>query len=338
MKEHKVIEGTRLYNKDVKLAYINSYNAEETTKNTLFYELAKAKDIEQHYNKDLCAFNNIEIEDLLMTLGYASTVSLMRAISSYKQYTDWCIAQGQRGVYEDGQNRYAAFQRLENAEKYVSNRKVANRYLSKSEYKDIVSALVNPIDQLLVECAYNFITGSGLSEIANLRIQDVDKENNTVKLKDDVTGNRIQKISKYLITLMEDVSSIGVYLLNNGEFNKSGRIMERPLAESSYLIRPAKREADDEPVTAGYLSQKFSTIKTYTGYDFVTPGSLAGTRVMHILSDRVHELNVPVPTDDVVNDVFDEIDEMFNVTHSHMQRYTLKRAFQQIWKIKDLRK
>ena len=323
----------RLYNKNLKLAYINNYFGEENTKNTILYEFLKTADMENQYKKDLYAFNDIEISNLLFFLKRDNIMSINKSVSIYKDYINWCIANGQRGIYENGENRVEIFQKTENLTKYVSNRRVKNKFLLKEELYDLIDYLINPVDQAFILCLYEFISGEQLHELRSLKISDIDEKNNKVKLT-DVYGNiRIQSISTKLIELLKETDATPRYIDNNG-MAKTAK--GKPFNESEYIFKAIIRKNNTgQMISYPGLLNKLRNIKRFTGYDLITTNSLRETRIIHEIVDVMKEMDLDIPNDDVYKKAVNNIKHYYNTELSNMQMYSIKQKFEQVIKLKD---
>lgn len=325
----------RLYNPELKLAYLNDFVGEESTKAAMIYEFYKSAKVEKQYNKDLYAFFDDEIEDLLLSLGSDNLSSIGKTVSIYKDYVNWCILNGQRGKYENGENRVEIFQATKDMSKYVSNMRVKNKFLTQEEVYDLVDYLVNPIDQVFILGIYEFIAGEELYELRSLSMKNVDIDNRTVKVT-DVNGNtRIQSVSHKLIGLLQDANRQETYLNNNGVVDNEAQ-STRKLAESEYIMRPIARKSNkDQMMPYGSLSQKMVRIKRFTGYDFITINSIQDSRVIHEIVEVMKRLEIDKPNDEVFRIVVDNIYKQYKVKLTSSQIFYIRRNFEQAIKLKD---
>lgn len=329
----------RLFNKELKMAYIENFFGEENTKNTLLYEFLKSSEIEKQYNKDLYAFNDEEISNLLLFLKRDNMSSLNKSVSVYKDYINWCILNGKRREYENGENRVAVFQKTEDISKYISNRKVRNKYLTKEELRDLVNYLNNPIDQAFVMCLYEFIAGERLHELRNLTIKDVEeaeRNGNIIKLIDLDGKERFSTVSHQLIDLLKDVNKQEEYYKNNGMPMDNNIKPTQRLAMSDYIFRMGYRKSTIGKI-ASYpaLNGKMQNIREYTGYNFITPSSLRETRIMHEISDVIATLKLNEVNDTVYDIAVNNINSLYNIQLSYIQTYNIKQKYEQAIKLKD---
>lgn len=203
----------RLYNGDLKLEYLESQNVDESTKKTTLFEFYNTAKIEEGYGKDIYAFNDLEIEELLKSLRRSSVISLRRTLSILNNYVKWCIVNGKRGEHENNINYVNAFIKTESdLNKYVSNKQLSSKILNKEELNDLIHILVNPVDQAIIQCIYEFIGGEKLHELRSMKYKDIDFTNNEVILTDLNGEIRKQKISNKLLNILEDTQNTEAYI------------------------------------------------------------------------------------------------------------------------------
>ena len=90
----------RFYNKELKTEYIDNFFGANSTKDIMMYEFINSANLEYQYNKDLYAFNDVEISSLLYFLKKSNMSSLNKSVSIYKDYIRWCIEIGRASCRE----------------------------------------------------------------------------------------------------------------------------------------------------------------------------------------------------------------------------------------------
>jgi len=323
----------RLYNKELKTEYIDSFFGADSTKDIMMYEFINSANLEYQYDKDLYAFNDMEISSLLYFLKKSNMSSLNKSVSIYKDYIRWCIVNGKRGMYENGENRFEVFQATENMKKYISNRKVRSKFLTKDELKDLTKFLINPIDQAFIMCLYEFINGTELHELRALTKEDVRKAkaDNRIELTDLDGSKRMATISHGLLDLLEDVILQEEYVFNNGE----GDFKARRLVESPYVFRLLYRKNTiNQMASYTAINGKMKSIRKYTGYNFITPNSLKETRIIHEIVDVTNALGLSEPNRNAYNIAFNNINKLYDVELSYNQKHSIKQKYKQATKLK----
>ena len=327
----------RLYNADVKLEYMETQIKNEDTRVTVSYEFLKTASMEKELEKDVYAFNDVEISNLLKTMRRSNVLSVRKTLSILNDYVKWCIINGKRGMFENQLNYVDMFIKTEsNLEKFVSNRQLYNKILNKEEFEDLLNIPVNPSDQALLLCLYEFIGGEELYELRSIEMKNIDEEANTIQLTDKEGNIRISKISNRLISLLKEANDEPIYLVNNGEANKNGTIRENQFIESKYVFKPT-RWGDSQPELIPYQSvlNRMKKIKLFADYKHITANSIRETRIIHEILDITNKKELYEPNDEVYNEVVEKIRKDYNIELSHMQVYSIKQRVKQIVGIKD---
>lgn len=326
-----------LYNEKLKLAYIDDYQGEDSTKKTIYYEFLNSAKVERDYNKDLYAFNDVELADLLKTLAFDNESSLQKSLSHYKDYVNWCIVNGQRKEYEKGTNYVEVFQKVEDLSKYVSNKKINNKYLTKEEFQDLIDLIENETDKALIYALYELINGKELYELRSIKIENVNKENKTIELTDKDGKTRISQISDRFIKLLEDANKQKEYTTNNGNPSPNAPRKQLKLLETGYVFRGLDKGSLNRTGMMGYLlmSQTIVRIKNFTGYNFLSASSLRDTRYIHEITDIILEKQLYEPNDEVYDEFVRRMYEKFQIKISIAQLYNIKSKYKNATRIKN---
>jgi len=327
----------KLFNPDVKLEYLENQTVNESTKRTMIFEFINSAKIEKQLSKDVYAFNDLEIDELLNSLRSSNVISLRKTLSILNSYVKWCIENGKRGKYENNINNIDAFVKTEgNLNKYVSNKQLSSKILAKDELSDLIHILVNPVDQAIIQCMYEFIGGEKLHELRSLKYENINFNKKTIILTDIDGTARKQNISNKLINILNDVKEAKMYIYNNGIMDDRGNVSEREFALSNYLIRPNKTKGNDyQIISYNSILGRLRKIRQFTGYYHITSNSLKETRIIHEISDVVKERNLFEPDNLVYEEVRSRILKEYGVKISPMQEYTIKQKYNQIINIKD---
>lgn len=329
----------RLYNKDVKMEYVDTQILDSGTKTTILYEFLKIAEAEKDLKKDVYAFNDIEISNLLKTMRRSNVISVRKTLSILNDYVKWCIVNGKRAMFENNINYVDLFIKTEtDLNKYVSNRQLYNKILNKEEFEDLLSVPINPSDQAILLCLYEFIGGEELYELRSLEMKNINRETNTVELIDKDGNIRISKISNRLINLLDDVNSpeLNTYIQNNGEPDARGRVVEKALVESNYVFKPTKKGNNDfEMMPYQSVLNRIKMIKQFVDYKHITSNSIRETRIVHEVLDLTAKRGLYEPTDNIYIEVANNLEKDYKIELSRMQIYSIKQKVKQIISIKD---
>lgn len=326
----------KLYNYDLKLEYVNSQDIDESTKTTALYEFNNTSKLEREYGKDVYAFNDLEIKEFLKSLRSSSVISIRRSLSILNSYVKWCIVNGKRGKYENNINQVDAFIKTEDdLSKYVSNKQLSSKILSKEELDDIIHILVNPVDQAIIQCMYEFISGEKLYELRSLEFNNVDIAGRQVLLSNIDGEVRVQNISSKLVKILEETEKAPTYIYKNGLEDAKGNIGEREFPYSKYIIKKHREKNEkDDMISYNSVLTRLRNIRKFTGYNHITANSLRDTRVIHEIMDVMAERCIYSPDNAIYDEVIQRIYTQYGIKMSNMQMYSIKQKFNQLIDIK----
>lgn len=330
----------RLYNGNLKEEFLHNAIELQTTRATAFYEFLQSARLERRLNKDLYAFNDVEIAELLKAMGRSNVGSISKALSIYNSYVKWAIKNGKRGEYENGINNVQAFVRTESSlQKYVSNKKLYNKILDRDEFEYLVNLMVNPIDKALLLCFYNFVVGEQMYEIRSLKREDIDIENQTLTVRTRPDAEpRKQKVSKELIKQLLLTDKSKEYYRNDGEdwAVGTGSTPAQEFIDSEYIFKPTRRGASDYSMfSLSGLNSKIKNIRKFADFPYITPTSIRDTRIVHEVIKVMKQQGITIPNDETYELVQSHLKEEYNYVLTRMKTYSIKQKVEQLLKIKE---
>lgn len=246
-----------MYNKPVKDRFLENIAKESADSTITSYKriLKRVSTLEKNADKDLYDFSLQEIERFLIKLNPTSTNSAINAITLIDNYIKWGIGQH---LSKGNINPLDIFKATELAERVV-NKRIRNIF-SYDEIQDVIADTVNFQDSALIMSLFFGILGKQLSEVSNLRIQDIDTENKKIHLR-GIESERILKIETEehleLVELLSAAYDQSEYIKNNGVAGKM-KNPRLPLVRNDHIFRPmarVTRSGDIEQVatTASYF-------------------------------------------------------------------------------------
>lgn len=307
------------------------------TRTTVLHEFLKIAETEKELDKDVYAFNDIEIANLLKIMRRSNVISIRKTLSILNDYVKWCIVNGKRGRFENNINYVDLFIKTESdLNKYVSNRQLYNKILNKEEFNDLINIPVNPSDKAILLCLYEFIGGEELYELRSIEMKNIDRDTNTITLTNKDGEIRKSKISNKLINILEEANEENVYLSNNGEPDKRGSVIERTLMNSNFVFKTAKTNNNDfEIIQYQTILNRIKMIRKFVDYKYITANSIRETRIIHEILDLVDEKKLYEPSDDIYNEVAEKLNKDYEIELSRMQIYSIKQKVKQIMSIKE---
>lgn len=235
--------------------------------------LSKANKLEEEYNKDLCNFNQNELDNFLKSLNATSEALVGANISIIKKYIEFAIKSG----YVDTGINYAALIPYSDSKNYTQMFINREKYLDETQLNDIVDSCFNPQDACLFQLLYEGIMGDELSEIRNLKISDVDFENKTLSLTNVKSSGVIEErkltVSYRLLELIKEAYAQVEYFKNNGEEHQ-GKGKHISLAHPTPYIIKSKVGNEGQPIIKETLIRRFILIKEALGYCHIIPKSV----------------------------------------------------------------
>lgn len=211
--------------------------------------LSRVSKLEERFDKDLYDFNMQEIEQFLIKLNSTSTASATHAIALIENYIKWGM--GER-LTKSNINPMGIFTAKEIAARVV-NKNVKNVF-SYTDIQNVIVDTVNFQDSALVLALFYGIMGKEFSELTNLRIKDIDRENSIINLKGKDSERQIKLVTedqKELIDFLIQAHDQREYIKNNGIIGKI-KNPRGPLTNNDHVFRPmmrVTRNGDVETVT-----------------------------------------------------------------------------------------
>ncbi|MEW9096557.1 MAG: hypothetical protein AB2417_15870 [Clostridiaceae bacterium] len=241
---------TRLFNRDIKEAYMDQLNEVENTLKTILGTFRLTAIAENDYNRDIFEMSKIEFEEVLKVLKCKSLKSLITRFSILDSYITWAYENGYCNV------PVTSYFTQDDLEKYVFK---VNNFIS---YDEIINIFVNNErtkalniqDIAAMLCLHEGIKGTQNQELVNLMKSDIDYKNKTVtvRTKDDdgnIINERIVHVKEitlhYLNQALLETDYKRVRVRNNKEYE-----LLYPLPYNGYVFRQpvigGKKRTKDE--------------------------------------------------------------------------------------------
>lgn len=271
-----------LFNEEIKEGYLKEMIENETLSETssdgyrrIFRQTYKMESLEE-VNKDLFNFELEELENLLRKFNANNRNTIQSYARIISSYLNWAVDKGYTK-----KNLLADF-RPDDFEKYLENEEEYFTHKTLLSYEEDCK---NAQDAVILRLLFNGFGGKQMSELRNLKMTDVDKENMLVRLvntlkEDKETGlpleftERWEKIDEYTLELIEDAFEEQTYLKKNGKINtdnsnnSSGRIREyTDLVSNDYVIRASITKTEDvnKPVDRYVIYRRIQMLSDYYG-------------------------------------------------------------------------
>ena len=265
---------TRLNNPEFKQWFIDS--AEEFFQPSykklvedLMYKVSSFE-IENKNNRDVYEFNFNEMQELFLSFQSKSTATLQVYSSILKKYVDFAI---QNGKVDENTNYFNNFN-YNTLVGLLNKGKNKNRLFEKEFiYNMAEETIKNKVDAIITLLLFETIRGTACEDIVNIKMEDIDSDNCTIKLKD-----RIAKVPRRLMNAIDSAKMQETYIygngLNIGTNDRKDMVTELiSINITPYLIRPTQREykrSGNIQMSGMQLQLRTNKLFKVMGYPFVT--------------------------------------------------------------------
>jgi site-specific recombinase XerD len=226
---------SKMYNKEIKESFLQYLIDEEgytdETVHVFRFVFYKSCDVEEVLEKDMYDFNISELKQVLLNAN-KSTMNSVRAFASMmKKYIDWAI---HTGLVNSNINPMDMFTTKDYEECIDKSRKL---FISEDELIEIEDRLVNYQDKVILRLLFEGVNGYEVSELINLKKDDVDFENNRLKLYDEKNGERVITVSDRCIKFIEKAITEKTYYAWNAEKESTRGKSEYEYFETDHVIK-----------------------------------------------------------------------------------------------------
>lgn len=284
-KRNTIYEG-KMYREDVKSKFLSTYpNDTQMTYKRIFL---KSYMLESMWDKDVCDFNQEELEQLLYSLSPLTIGASKANISTLNKYINWCIPN-----YTSRQTNISPLEFFKSDKEFIKKfvDDTVQLYISKQEVDDICfpdledpiegTYLINPQDSALV---YGLFSGITAKQLQHMKKTDI-SEDNTVFLRNEdesfiksvETGEVFKlEISQECADLLRKAADSQFYHFKNGEPSKNAKVGSIEIAENDYVFRVGKtrNRAPMEPMAYHVISRRIKEIAEYSSNPHLTPKNI----------------------------------------------------------------
>jgi integrase len=262
------------YNNKMKLLFLQKYP--NNTQNTYSRIFEKSKEYEEKYKKDLCEFSISQIEDVLFDLEPLTQSASHVNGRIITAYIDWCILNKNIAIENELKNQPMAW-----FNQFVD--KDIQLYYTEASIRKIEEDCANYQDMVIVRLLFEGVSGKSLSEIRNLRKNDINYETGEVTLVDEDGTTRPFVLSDRAIYLIEEANKLDIYFKKNGFFEDESVGLETNLVDNSYVIRTSitRTNIKDQPVDKMVIYRRIQTISETLGYPALNPKNIIRSGVIN---------------------------------------------------------
>jgi len=274
-----------MYRSEQKQAFLDYYinTREESTVQLVERIFNSTELVENQFEKDVSEFNQIEVLELLKSYNSKSPRRLMSTCKFLSDYYIWCSrVEKLESVSSliNPFNKIITDNMIENLiSKEVLNKKYFNKEYLLEKMNDNVFDVTNQF------IAYALFYGIKVKELINLKIKDLDFENNKVKL---ITGREIT-VDTLFKHLMIEANDQVQYFADGIEVED---ILKRyTYGESDYVIKKCGVKECDA-VRPLYISFRMRTIKDQMENEFVSLSTLYKNGLINYIKEQFAKRNI----------------------------------------------
>lgn len=251
-KEEKDSNPHYYYNYEFKMKYLDEYtDYTEDTKRVVRSYFRSVAESEELFGKDVKDFNSSEIEKMLKSLKLTTVRSLHNIVNYLIQYIDYCVKKG----YATGANLFHDYTSQDVLKNYIADEKI---HFERKEIMDIAMGARNAQDGAIIALLFEGLSHKdNFKEITELKVSDVDLDNNTVYVS---SRNEKIKISQETAILLKNAINHKTYYSIKGDTMRTYE-----LESTSYVFR-SLRYVGDKPLSFRVINQRILRIAKENGY------------------------------------------------------------------------
>lgn len=302
---------TKIYNAPTKLEFIEEvYDDESQT--TLKYLFRRTFEKEHEIDKDIYQFTEDELVDLFYFLRFRSFSAFSVFKHYMSRYLDWAESKNLSNL---GYNIIKYTAKFKDPEKFLDKIAMNEKYVTKEQLLEIFEKCKNHQDRALLLAPFEGIYGKKMYELASMKMENVDKNNNTIKLTDKDGSERIVYASEELIHILELADKQKVYENYGNYFAENNDT----LIDSEYVIKVVSKRGN-AMLSYGGGYRRLKTIAEEYGNRYITFVNLKWSGIFHYVKKYREETN-GVDTEENLN----KVAKKYN-----MDVYTIKHKIEKI--------
>lgn len=271
-----------MYNPEQKKRYLD-FCEREAIYNTTTIELnervfSATEMSEKQFDKDVSKFTQPEVVDLLKGLNFASPRTLQMYCSFLSNYHSWCynIEKIIDSIIDPFDKRIAKGI----IESIITKDDLEDKHFSKTKMLEMIDCVMDVSNRFI---AYALYCGLSIKELINLKINDLDFENNKLTL---ISG-RIIVVDELFRQLMIQTDAQEQYFFDG--VIKESRSNAFDYVKSEYVLKSCNSSGNSDIIKRSVFSARIKVIKTQMDNNFVSVSVLNRNGLINHIKERYEE-------------------------------------------------
>lgn len=248
----------------LKESFLKESDYSEDTKKYMRYILFNEDlvfKLEKKYNKDLCQFNLEEIKNVLGSFKSLSVDSVRKNRTVISKYIEYARLKN----YISSNINFAQEITEDDLNNLIYKIAAEYKYITEEELEDICDICINYQDEVIFRSVHEGIKGERLIELIKLIEEDIDKQNNMIRINNGKNKRKI-KVSNKTIKAIEAALEQTIYTSYGNTTAKEKNLVDTGYG---YILKKTARSSEN---TIGYqtILQRFKKVRLEAGYPYLT--------------------------------------------------------------------
>lgn len=261
---YEITRSKKLYNEETKEMFLESGLISPETAKSYRRIFTKSSIMEKVLDKDLYSFNKEELEEFFFDLNPKTTDASGVYGRIVTTYINWAVVRGfiNNNPLETVNTKYFS--------KFVD--KTRKLYFTDREMMMIEDNCENAQDAVIFALIFSGAYGKDLSELRNLKREDVNFDTGELLLTDDDGSTRTIIVDDHVLRIIRQAINQREYYKRNGQMEQVGNMRDfTELVESNYVLRNSKTKTEStDGVNSTAIYRRIKTISETIDIHYLT--------------------------------------------------------------------
>lgn len=317
-----IINSKKLYNEKIKNDFLNSGLISSQTIKNYRRIFSRSSIMEKVLQKDLYDFTLEELEEFLYDLNPTTLDASNVNARIITTYLNWAIVEG----YKKEENPLTLV-----SSKYFSKfvDETIKIYFTDYEINFIEDNCDNSQDAVIFALLFTGVGGKDMSELRNLKKQDVNFETGELLLTDSDGSTRIIIVNDYVLHLIRQALDQREYYKKNGQAEQADNIREfTTLIQSNYVLRNSNTNTDNVgAVNSNTIYRRIKIISETVGIPYLNGKNVSRSGMIAMAKELLEEEK------ELGNKQYKKIAERFRVSSMyHLKTFCNIKTINELYK------